>query len=107
INLAKLLLRKNRTALAPAIATVFREMADAERGIAHAKVKTAVPLDDAERQALERRLSSLVGRSVEMQLEVDPSILGGIVARIGDEVIDGSAKGKLIQLRRRLQQAGS
>jgi F-type H+-transporting ATPase subunit delta len=105
INLGKLLVRKNRTALAPFIAEAFREMADVQQGVAHAKVRTAVPLDDSERQALGRRLSSLAGRSVEMQLEVDPSILGGIVARIGDEVIDGSAKGKLMALRRRLREA--
>ena len=105
MNLARLLVRKDRTTLAPFIAQTFRAMADAERGIASAEVRTAVPLGDAEREAVAQRLSRLTGRRVAIEVRVDPALLGGMVARIGDTVIDGSVRGKLVALRRRLREA--
>ncbi len=105
LNLAKLLVRKRRTPLTPFIAKALREMIDAERGIAHAQVRTAVELSAPERESLVRRLSEITGRQVTVDLQVDPEIIGGIVARVGDQIIDGSARGKLIALRRRLQEA--
>ncbi len=105
VNLAKLLVRKKRTALAPLIARMFREMDDARRGISHALVRSAVALSAGEQEAVRDRLSAMTGTNVVLRTEVDPELIGGIVARIGDRVLDGSTRTKLIQLRRRLQQA--
>ena len=69
------------------------------RNRAVAEVRTAVPLDADTVAKLEARLSAATGRSVEAKVVVDPTILGGIVARVGDTVFDGSAKGRLAELR--------
>ena len=75
---------------------------DEHRGIAHATVVTAVPLSDAEREAVEKRLGEMSGMQVIAHMEVEPEIVGGLVARIGDKVIDGSTRAKLLALKRSL-----
>jgi F-type H+-transporting ATPase subunit delta len=102
MNLAKLLVAKGRAGLAPQIAEAYRGLADEHAGVAHATVVTAVPLSDAERQAVEEKLGEMTGKKVIAHTEVEPSIVGGLVARIGDKVIDGSTHGKLLALRRSL-----
>jgi F-type H+-transporting ATPase subunit delta len=102
MNLAKLLVAKGRTGLAPQIAEAYLGLVDEHRGIAHATVITAVPLSDGEREAVEKRLGEMSGKQVIAHLEVEPSIVGGLVARIGDKVIDGSTHGKLLALKRSL-----
>jgi F-type H+-transporting ATPase subunit delta len=101
-NLVRLLGSKNRLALLPQVAEAFQELADERRGVAHAQVVTAVALSDDERRALEQRLSEITGKQVDVRVYQDESILGGVVARIGDRLIDGSTKTKLIALKRRL-----
>jgi F-type H+-transporting ATPase subunit delta len=101
-NLVRLLAAKGRLGLLPQIAEDFQELTDERRGIAHAQVVTAVPLSDDEKQSLARRLSELTGKQVDLRAYQDESILGGLVARIGDRLIDGSTKTKLIALKRRL-----
>lgn len=105
LNLARLLVRRGRAALAPQIAEAFRELVDAERGIAHARVTTAVPLSDAERKAVAEKLSEITGKEVVVDTEVDDGIIGGLVARIGDKLIDGSTRSRLLALKRRLAEA--
>lgn len=104
-NLMLLLIERGRLALTPQIIEEFIELVDDERGIAHAQVTTAVPMNDGERAAVARRLSELTGKNVQVETSEDPDILGGLVARIGDRLIDGSTKTKLIALKRQL--AGS
>ena len=101
-NFLRLLTERNRLALLPQIIESFQQMVDAEHGIAHAQVVTAVSLSDAERTAIVRRLSELTGKNVQVQTREDPEILGGLIARIGDRLIDGSTKTKLIALKRQL-----
>jgi len=103
LNLARLLRRKGRLALGPSIASYFEELWDEERGIQRAVVRTAVPLEEAQRQALQQRLSQQTGKSVELSTEVDPGIIGGAVVRIGDRLVDGSTRTRLRLLRERLQ----
>jgi F-type H+-transporting ATPase subunit delta len=67
-----------------------------------AHVRSAVPLTDDERTALEQTLAQRFGGSLETEYEVDPALIGGVVVRVGDEVIDGSLAGKLSALRERL-----
>lgn len=104
-NLMLLLVERNRVALLPQIIEVFQALLDEERGIAHAQVVTAVPMSDGERTAIAGRLSELTGKQVQVETREDPEILGGLIARIGDRLVDGSTKTKLIALKRQL--AGS
>jgi F-type H+-transporting ATPase subunit delta len=64
-----------------------------------AEVRAAVPLSTDQRQRLEAALSTATGTTVSVKVVVDPSILGGIVARVGDTVIDGSVRHRLDQLK--------
>ncbi|MEN9509497.1 MAG: hypothetical protein RLZZ621_2060, partial [Gemmatimonadota bacterium] len=68
----------------------------------HARVTVARPSDDAETNAIAAQLSKVVGKQVVPHLSVDPTILGGVVVRIGDTVMDGSVRRKLALLRRRM-----
>ena len=105
LNLVRLLLHKGRFSIAPQIAEHYAQMLNDYRGIATAEVTSAVPLGAADIEAVSRRLSALTGRQVVVKTSVDPSILGGIVARIGDRLIDASVKGRLESLRRQLTTA--
>jgi F-type H+-transporting ATPase subunit delta len=105
-NLIRLLLHRERLELLPEIAQSYRELLNRARGIAVAHVTTAVPLDDATRAQLAARLTRYVGQQIEMQTSVDPSILGGVVVRVGDLLLDGSVRGRLEALRRRLVATG-
>ncbi len=79
---------------------LFSEMADEHRGIARAEVVTAVPLDDARRSKIADGLAKLVGRNEVMITEsVDPEIIGGVVAKVGDRLMDGSTRTQLRAMR--------
>jgi F-type H+-transporting ATPase subunit delta len=67
-----------------------------------ATVTTAVPLDEGQRQRLASSLAAQLGREVQLQVEVDPQVVGGVVVRIGDELIDGSTRNRLAEARRHL-----
>jgi F-type H+-transporting ATPase subunit delta len=104
LNLFRLLRRKGRLVLGGSITSYFRELWDEERGIERAVVRTAVALDDAAGAAIARQLAAATGKQVELTSEVDPSILGGAVIRIGDRLVDGSTRTRLSALRDRLRQ---
>ena len=105
LNLARLLVHRSRTALADQIAEAFQELMDAKRGIAHALVTTAVSLSDDETRAVAEKLSEISGQQVVVETQVDERIIGGLVVRIGDKLIDGSTRSQLIALKRRLREA--
>jgi F-type H+-transporting ATPase subunit delta len=104
-NLARLLVERDRAGEAPRIAELFAELLRAERGVAIAEVTTAEPLSPASEALVRDKLQRLVGKQIELRVAVDPSIIGGLVARVGDMVIDGSAVGQLRKLRARLAAA--
>jgi F-type H+-transporting ATPase subunit delta len=101
-NLVRLLNQRGRLELLPQIVERFEELTDEQRGIEHVQVLTAVELSPDEREALRTKLSDMTGKQVDMQTFVEPEILGGLVARIGDRLIDGSTRSKLIALKRQL-----
>ena len=101
-NLVKLLLRRGKMGLIAQILYHYRVLLNDYRGIATAEVTSAVPLGDHELAAVASRLSTMTGRKVVVEPTVDPSIMGGIVARIGDQLIDASVKGRLEALKKRL-----
>jgi F-type H+-transporting ATPase subunit delta len=102
LNLARLLVRKQRTALAADIAFAFNQLIEAERGITRARARTAVPLSEEETADLARRIQEQTGNEVILEVEVDPSVLGGVVVQIGDRLIDASTRARLQALRENL-----
>jgi F-type H+-transporting ATPase subunit delta len=79
----------------PAIVQRFVELAATRREKAVAEVRTAVPLSDEQQQRLAEALSKSTGKRVEVKVIVDEKVLGGVVARIGETVIDGTVRSKL------------
>ena len=67
-----------------------------------AEVRTAVPLTDAQRRELESALTKVAGQPVELKVVVDPTVVGGVVARVGDEVFDGSVASRLADAKQHL-----
>ena len=106
LNLVYLLIVKRRLRMLEAIVSEYERLVDAHRGLEHAEVITAVELDEVTRKHIEERLAQLTGRKVVLFTKVDPKIIGGMVARVGDWLIDGSLKAKLTGLRERLVEAG-
>ncbi len=79
----------------PKIVEELARMASVERNHALAEVRTAVDLTDEQRRRLAEALSRATGRTVDLKVVVDPSVIGGVVARVGDEVFDGSIASRL------------
>jgi F-type H+-transporting ATPase subunit delta len=90
VGLVQLLVSQGRVADLPAIAMAVAGAAASSRDRALAEVRSAVPLDDDTVQRLTAALSRATGKDVEVRVVVDPSVIGGIVATVGDTVIDGS-----------------
>ena len=101
-NFIKLLVQRGRLASLPRIVELFGEMYNREKGIVIADVTTAVPLDEAHRKEVADRLAKITGKTVEIRMHTDPSILGGIITRIGDELLDSSVASQLALLAERL-----
>jgi len=97
-----ILARRDRLELVPEIAQVFRRLLNEHRGIAVAQVTTAVPIDERQKATIASRLGQRVGKTVTVETRIDPEILGGVIAQIGDNVLDGSVRGRLERLRRAL-----
>jgi len=86
----------------PAIIQLLVEMSAAEANKEVAEVRTAVPLTDDQLERLATALEDATGKQVEIKVVMDPSVLGGIVAQVGDTVIDGSVRRRLDQLKNAL-----
>jgi F-type H+-transporting ATPase subunit delta len=104
-NFVRILVDRDRLPEVPGIVDALRELINVQRGIVTADVTTAVPLDAELERVLAERLASHLGRQpdkVMIRSRVDPSIIGGVVARVGDQVIDDSVRGRIERLRRTL-----
>ena len=84
------------------IREAFEAAIDDALGLARAQVTSAQPVDESQRVALEAKLTQLTGKKVHADYSVDPSLIGGLVTRISSTIYDGSVKGQLESLRRRL-----
>lgn len=102
LNFAYLLVARQRLGLLEDVLREYERMADSYEGKEHARVTTAIPLDDEDKGRLSERLADFTGKHVVLATDVDPHIIGGFVARIGDRLIDGSTRAKLEALRKRL-----
>lgn len=102
LNLISLLLQRRRIEQLPTVALEFQALVDRQYGIIRAAVTSAAPLAAGDADRLVARLAGRTGATVELTLAVDPALLGGVVVRIGDQLIDGSVRGRLERLRSRL-----
>lgn len=96
------LVAKRRQMAIPQIAAEYRAILDAAAGRVHATVTVARPLDQAGTDALAAQLSKAFNATVVPHVEVEPEIMGGVIVRLGDRVMDGSVRRRLAVLRRRL-----
>ena len=102
LNILKFIVDQGRARDLVHIADELARMAEEESNRELAEVRTAVPLDDEQQKRLAEALGAATGKNVSVKVIVDPSVLGGVVARVGDVVIDGSVKHKLDLLKERL-----
>jgi F-type H+-transporting ATPase subunit delta len=101
-NLLQLMFDKLRLNALDGVAQSYQQLVDGVENVSRAKVKTAIPLDDATQSRLLQTMEKLTGSTVVMEVEEDPSIIGGIVARVGDLVLDGSVRTQINSLRESL-----
>ena len=102
VNLLALLASRSAAHLAPAIVDQYSALLDAHRGVERAEVVSAIDLSSEQRDRIAAVLAGLVDKQVRLSSRTDPGIIGGLVARVGDRVIDGSTRGRLNGLRRSL-----
>ena len=109
LKLVSMLVSKGRLGMIEDISDEYQQMLDNYHGVEGAEVAevtTAIPLDDDDKLRLAQRITNMVGRPVVLRAKVDPGVVGGIVIRIGDKLIDGSIRSKLATLRRDLGGVG-
>lgn len=99
LGLLTFIVGQGRARQLPQILEQLSALAAEARSSAIAEVRTAIPLDAAQRQALADGLSKATGKKIEVKAIVDPSVMGGVVAKIGETVIDGTVRHKLEQLK--------
>ena len=96
------LVDRGRIGLLEPMSSSFAELVDERLDRAEAVVTTAVPLDDKQRKRLQSRLSELTGKTVRLEEQHDPGIIGGTIVRLGTTVIDGSIRVFLEEMRKEL-----
>lgn len=97
-----LLLGRRRIRVLPLAARVYREMVDEHLGRVRATISSAKPLQGTELDSIRRALERRMGKKVLVEASVDPELIGGVVARVGDLVVDGSVRTQLDTIRNRL-----
>lgn len=102
VNTLRFVIEAGRARQIPAIVEALVERAASERDHALAEVRSAVALTDEQRDRLARALSQATGRTVDVKVVVDATILGGVVARVGDEVFDGTIATRLDRAKHQL-----
>jgi F-type H+-transporting ATPase subunit delta len=101
-KLLALLAERDRLVVVPDLLTTYRDRLLTHRDVIRAEVTTASPLSDAHAQQIEQRLAQVTGKRVTVSARVDPSIIGGVVTRIGSTVYDSSVTRQLEKMRSRL-----
>jgi F-type H+-transporting ATPase subunit delta len=101
-NLIFLLVRRHRIEQLPRVVAEFIRLDERRQGIVHANATSAAPLTDLEVKALTARLEQMTGGRIALETDVDAALLGGLIVRVGDRLIDGSVRGRLERLRNQL-----
>jgi F-type H+-transporting ATPase subunit delta len=104
-NFLFVLIDRRRSSLLDEVADSFEAEIDERRGLVRARVTSASPMDQAEREQIQNALSAAEGKTVRCTFDVDPQLIGGLVARIGSKVYDGSVRSQLNTMRQRLAAA--
>lgn len=102
LDFIQLLIDKRRPDIVAEVEQEYVRLANEHRGVVPALVTSAVPLTAEEKTLLQKKLEGFTGKKIELTLGEDPELIGGLVVRIGDTVMDGSVKGYLASLRDRL-----
>lgn len=102
IQLLNLLADKRRLELLEAIEVEYHRLLNERKNIVHAQLTSAEPLKDATLASIKAKLAERLDKHLELEVKIDNSILGGLVLKIGDQVIDGSLKTKLESLEKSL-----
>ena len=105
LNLVYLLMTRGRLSMIGDIAYEYQRLLDSYHGLERAEVTTAIALDDEDKKKLAGQLGVVVGKKIVVETRVDKSLIGGIVARVGGKLLDGSTISKLTAMRKAL--AGS
>jgi len=103
-NFLELLIERNRLDLLGEIVGAYRKLLDEKLGLVRAHVTSATPLDSQQQRQLASRLEQVTGKKVRMDLAVDSSLIGGIIAQVGSTIYDGSIRQQLQTFKRRLAQ---
>ncbi|MBL8232997.1 MAG: ATP synthase F1 subunit delta [Bryobacterales bacterium] len=101
-NFVYIVVRNRRSALLALIRTSFESALDERTGLVKAEVSSAAPLSGDAQAALEAQLANMTGKRVRCHYSVDHALIGGVVASIGSKIYDGSVRGQLEALRRKL-----
>lgn len=96
---------KGRISALPLIARSYGDLAEGTSGIVRAEVTSAAPLSDAYYVQLQKTLEQVTGHKVSLEKKTDPSLIAGVVTRVGDKVYDGSIKSRLQELQNSLRGA--
>lgn len=104
MNFLKILLDKRRTGNFEEIAKEYQRLANDYNNIVEGVAVTAISLKKEDQDKIESKLSNITGKKIKLKNEVDPSIIGGILVRIGDKVIDGTVQSRLGELQEDLAQ---
>lgn len=105
-NLLRVVARNGRLFALPAIIKAYRELAAKERGEVSADVTSAVPLSAAQLKTLADTLKAKIGKTVTLNEHVDPSLIGGLVVKVGSQMIDSSLKTKLSAMKVAMKEVG-
>ena len=105
-NFVKVVARNGRLFALPAIITAFQALAARERGEVSADVTSATPLSKAQISALADTLKKKIGKTVTLTEHVDPSLIGGLVVKVGSQMIDSSLKTKLSAMKIAMKEVG-
>jgi F-type H+-transporting ATPase subunit delta len=106
-NFIKLVAAKRRLFAIRDMIADYDKLNDSYRGVARAEVTTAAPLSDAHIAALKEALKGVTGgKDVEISTKTDPSIIGGLIVKLGSRMVDGSLKTKLNSIRSRMKEVG-
>ncbi len=101
-NTLSVLLARGRMSSLPDVAQRLIELADEQAGLLQASVASATPLSDAQLQSLKAELERLTGCKIALERRHEPNLLAGVVARVGDHVIDASLRGRFQELEQKL-----
>jgi F-type H+-transporting ATPase subunit delta len=102
VQLASMLVGTGHVSLLPQVADALVKRASSEKQLEVAEVRTAVALSDAQKTRLADALAKVTGKRVNLKVVVDPNVIGGVVATVGDDVIDDSVRTRLDQVKARL-----